>query len=129
MTIVDYLDEVSRDLALAAGAGLQRPVGATIDAIVGALAADKPLLVCGNGGSAADAMHIAGELVGRYLVERRAWKAIALGTDPAVTTAWSNDHHYHSLVRPPSRGAGRSRWRAVGAEHERQLGERGAGGG
>jgi len=68
-----------------------------VDAIFAALQADKPLLICGNGGSAADAMHIAGELVGRYLKDRRALKAMALATDPAVLTAWSNDVGYDSV--------------------------------
>jgi D-sedoheptulose 7-phosphate isomerase len=67
-----------------------------VKAVAAALRADRPLLVCGNGGSAADAMHIAGELVGRYLKERRALKAIALAADPAVLTAWSNDHSYET---------------------------------
>jgi D-sedoheptulose 7-phosphate isomerase len=62
-----------------------------------ALAADKPLLICGNGGSAADSMHIAGELVGRFLKERRALKAIALSADPAVLTAWGNDYGYEGV--------------------------------
>ena len=97
MSVCDYLDEVSRCLAEAASEDLERSVRAAIDAIVRSLVSGKPLLICGNGGSAADAMHIAGELVGRYLVERRAYKAIALGTDPAVTTAWSNDYDYDSL--------------------------------
>jgi len=68
-----------------------------VDAISVALTADKPLLICGNGGSAADAMHIAGELVGRYLKDRRALKAIALSADPAVLTAWANDVGYDSV--------------------------------
>jgi D-sedoheptulose 7-phosphate isomerase len=62
-----------------------------------ALAADKPLLICGNGGSAADAMHIAGELVGKFLKERRALKAIALPGEPATLTAWGNDVSYDSV--------------------------------
>lgn len=62
-----------------------------------ALAADKPLLICGNGGSAADAMHIAGELVGKFLKERRALKAIALPAEPATLTAWGNDVPYDSV--------------------------------
>jgi D-sedoheptulose 7-phosphate isomerase len=68
-----------------------------VDAIAAALMMDKPLLICGNGGSAADAMHIAGELVGRYLKDRRALKAIALSADPAVLTAWANDVGYDSV--------------------------------
>lgn len=65
--------------------------------ITAALSTNKPLLVCGNGGSAADSMHIAGELVGRYLKERRALKVIALAADSAVITAWGNDYSYEQV--------------------------------
>lgn len=65
--------------------------------IASALALEKPLLICGNGGSAADSMHIAGELVGRFLKERRALKAIALSADPAILTAWANDYSYETI--------------------------------
>jgi D-sedoheptulose 7-phosphate isomerase len=68
-----------------------------VAAITAALSADKALLVCGNGGSAADSMHIAGELVGRYLKERRALKVIALSADSAVITAWGNDYSYEQI--------------------------------
>ena len=68
-----------------------------IAVVVTALKADKPLLVCGNGGSAADAMHIAGELVGRFLADRRALKAIALSADPVILTAWGNDVGYDDV--------------------------------
>src|SRR6185437_14024792 len=54
-------------------------------------------LICGNGGSAADAMHIAGELVGKFLKERRALKAIALSADSTIITAWSNDVGYDEV--------------------------------
>jgi D-sedoheptulose 7-phosphate isomerase len=67
------------------------------DVIFEALAADKPLLICGNGGSASDAMHIAGELVGRFLKDRRALKAIALTADSAILTAWGNDFGYEDV--------------------------------
>jgi D-sedoheptulose 7-phosphate isomerase len=62
-----------------------------------ALGAGRPLLVCGNGGSAADAQHIVGEMVGRFLKERRALKAICLSSNPAVLTAWSNDYSYETV--------------------------------
>jgi D-sedoheptulose 7-phosphate isomerase len=68
-----------------------------IDAIVKTLSADKPMLVCGNGGSASDAMHIAGELVGRFLKERRALNCICLSSNPSVLTAWSNDYSYDTV--------------------------------
>jgi D-sedoheptulose 7-phosphate isomerase len=93
----DYL-ETSRAALTAAMASLDEArVERAVASITTALAADKPLLICGNGGSAADAMHIAGELVGRYLKERRGLKAIALSADPAVMTAWSNDYSYDTV--------------------------------
>ena len=89
-----YLD-TSRDALAAAAAAIDDAlVERSVATIYAALAADKPLLICGNGGSAADAMHIAGELVGRYKKERRALRAMALAADPAVLTAWSNDYGY-----------------------------------
>jgi D-sedoheptulose 7-phosphate isomerase len=68
-----------------------------IEAIVAALAVGAPLLVCGNGGSASDAMHITGELVGRYLKERKALNCICLSSNPAVLTAWANDYSYDTV--------------------------------
>lgn len=58
------------------------------------LKAGGKLLLCGNGGSAADAQHIAAELVGRYEKPRRAWPAIALTTDTSALTALGNDYGY-----------------------------------
>ena len=58
----------------------------------GTFAAGGKVLICGNGGSAAEAQHLAAELVGRFVLPgRRALPAMALGTDPAVLSAWSND--------------------------------------
>jgi D-sedoheptulose 7-phosphate isomerase len=55
------------------------------------------VLICGNGGSAADAQHIAAELVGRYEQERRSFPAIALTTDTSALTALSNDYGYEQV--------------------------------
>lgn len=55
------------------------------------------LLFCGNGGSAADAQHIATEYVVRYLRERRAYPAIALTTDTSLLTAAGNDHGFETI--------------------------------
>ena len=55
------------------------------------------VLLCGNGGSAADAQHIAAELVGRYELQRPAWPAIALTTDTSALTALSNDYGYDEV--------------------------------
>jgi D-sedoheptulose 7-phosphate isomerase len=55
------------------------------------------VLIFGNGGSAADAQHIAAELVGRYQKERKGWPAIALTTDTSIITAVSNDYSYDTV--------------------------------
>lgn len=65
--------------------------------IAGCLKDGGKVLLCGNGGSAADAQHIAGEFLNRFLLERRPYAAIALSTDTATITAISNDYDY-SLV-------------------------------
>jgi D-sedoheptulose 7-phosphate isomerase len=61
------------------------------------LIAGNKVLLCGNGGSAADAQHIAAELVGRYEQPRRAWPAVALTTDTSALTAISNDFGYDEV--------------------------------
>jgi len=94
MTLHDYL----RKSAHAIDATIQmldpQRSEQAIAAIVTAFCNKRPLLVCGNGGSASDAMHIAGEMVGRFLKERAAQKCIALSSNPAVLTAWANDYSY-----------------------------------
>jgi D-sedoheptulose 7-phosphate isomerase len=97
MSLRDYLAESAGVLQLSTAAVSQETMEGAVDAVVDALTAGKPLLVCGNGGSASDAMHITGELVGRFLEERRALKAICLSSNPAVITAWSNDYGYDSV--------------------------------
>jgi D-sedoheptulose 7-phosphate isomerase len=62
-----------------------------------ALRADNKILLCGNGGSAADAQHIAAELVGRYERHRRAFPSISLTTDTSALTALSNDYGYEEV--------------------------------
>jgi D-sedoheptulose 7-phosphate isomerase len=65
--------------------------------ILQTLQAGNKILICGNGGSAADAQHIAAELVGRYEQHRRAFPAIALTTDTSALTAISNDYGYEGV--------------------------------
>jgi D-sedoheptulose 7-phosphate isomerase len=61
------------------------------------LRAGHKVLLCGNGGSAADAQHIAAELVGRYEQQRQAFPAISLTTDTSALTALSNDYGYEEV--------------------------------
>ena len=72
------------------------------------------VLAFGNGGSAADAQHLAGELVGRYLRDRAALSAIALTTDPSVITAIANDMGYEAVFRRQVEAHGRPGDVAVG---------------
>jgi D-sedoheptulose 7-phosphate isomerase len=87
------LDAVRRfDLA-----ELQSRLERVVDVTCSALEKGRPLLVCGNGGSAADSQHIAGELVGKFLRERRALNVRALTTDTSIVSAWANDVSYDSV--------------------------------
>lgn len=97
MTLDTWLADAERMLAATRALGLDAAMDRAVAATAAALSADKPLLVCGNGGSAADAQHIVGEMVGRFLKERRALKAICLSSNPAVLTAWSNDYSFETV--------------------------------
>jgi D-sedoheptulose 7-phosphate isomerase len=94
MSLRAYFAESGRVLEAAGHAWGEDLLAGAISAMTGALGAARPLLICGNGGSASDAMHITGELVGRFLMERRALKAICLSSNQAVLTAWANDYSY-----------------------------------
>ena len=69
-------------------------VAAISQAIVKSLEQNGTVYLCGNGGSAADAQHIAGEFVGRFKKERKALPAVALSTDTSVITCIANDYSY-----------------------------------
>ena len=78
------------------------------------LAADAKLLIFGNGGSAADAQHIAADLVGRYLKERRALPAIALTVNTSVLTAVANDYDFDRVFSRQVEALGRPGDTAIG---------------
>jgi D-sedoheptulose 7-phosphate isomerase len=67
------------------------------ETITNALKLDGTVYLCGNGGSAADAQHIAGEFVGRFARERKALPAVALSTDTSVLTCIANDYSYEQV--------------------------------
>jgi D-sedoheptulose 7-phosphate isomerase len=74
--------------------------------IVAALRTGNKLLLVGNGGSAADAQHIAAEIIGRYKKERPAYAAIALTTDTSALTAIGNDYGYDHVFSRQVEGLG-----------------------
>ena len=67
---------------------------AAANLMLDAIADNKSILVCGNGGSHSDAQHFAGELVNYFTKEHKALRVITLGTNSAVASAWSNDHSF-----------------------------------
>lgn len=86
---------LSSMLSLMATRGNDVARAATI--VVDAIRSGHSVLVCGNGGSAAEAQHLAGELVGRFRRERDAWPVLALTADMATVTAVANDYGFESI--------------------------------
>ncbi len=66
-------------------------------AIANCIKNDGKLVLCGNGGSASDALHFAGEIVGRFQNERNPWPAVVLNADVATLTAIANDYGYDDV--------------------------------
>lgn len=75
---------------------------------VNALKGGNKILICGNGGSAADSQHMACELVNRFLVERRPLPAIALSTDTSILTSIANDYSYDQVFQKQVEALGRA---------------------
>jgi D-sedoheptulose 7-phosphate isomerase len=84
------------------------PVTEAAGAIIEALGQDGRLLTFGNGGSAADAQHVAAELIGRFQRERRSLAAIALTTDTSVITSVGNDYSFDRVFARQIEGLGRT---------------------
>ena len=72
--------------------------------IVKAIRNGHKLVLCGNGGSASDALHFAGEIVGRFVRERDAWPAVVLNADVATLTAIGNDYGYDDVFARQAQG-------------------------
>ena len=93
----EYLNRSAAAISAMAERDLTDRMERAVSAVVEALRHGKALLICGNGGSASDAIHIAGELVGRFLKERKAYNVIALPANAAVLTAWGNDYGFDTV--------------------------------
>lgn len=79
-------------------------VAALADEIVVAISNGKKIVLCGNGGSASDALHFAGEIVGRFQKERSAWPAVVLNANVATMTAIANDYGYDDVFARQAAG-------------------------
>ncbi|WP_249779881.1 D-sedoheptulose 7-phosphate isomerase [Bradyrhizobium sediminis] len=95
------LERATKDAAMLAAA---RAIAA---AMIAALRAGNKLMVVGNGGSAADAQHIAAEIIGRYKQDRPGYAALALTTDTSALTAIANDYGFEQVFARQVEGLGR----------------------
>ncbi|NLE29091.1 MAG: SIS domain-containing protein [Phycisphaerae bacterium] len=93
LNIAEHLDTIAKMQNDVVYAVLTKIADAIIDSIRGG----GKILIAGNGGSAADAQHIAGEFIGRYLYDRHPLPAIALSTDTSVMTCVANDYTYDDV--------------------------------
>jgi D-sedoheptulose 7-phosphate isomerase len=94
----NILSENIRNLTeLADDSEFHSRVAIAISIVSKALKSNLPVLVFGNGGSAADALHISGELVGKFNITRRGLNVICLNSNVTVLTAWSNDVDYETV--------------------------------
>lgn len=124
LTTRNSMDELAPVIATAASSMIQ------------ALLADRKILVCGNGGSAADAQHFSAELLNRFERERPGLPAISLTTDTSTLTSIANDYHFDDIFAKQVRALGQSGdvllgittsgnsrnvIRAVEAAHERDM--------
>ena len=98
MFIKEYIQEcIHLNERLLAGENILLTVEAIANVIIQAYSDNKKLLIAGNGGSAADAQHIAAEFVAKFKKERDALCAIALTVNTSVLTAISNDHGFETV--------------------------------
>ncbi len=104
--VIDELLEGSEVLRQTAYA-LSAEIVNVAEHIVTTLHTGGKVMVCGNGGSAADAQHFAAELVGRFRRERPGWAAIALTVDSSVLTSLSNDYGFEQVFARQVQALGR----------------------
>jgi len=98
----------SADLKFQAAPLLSRPIADAAQALLNCLTNGGKVLVCGNGGSAADAQHFAAEFVGRFEQERPGLAAIALTTDSSIITALANDYDFNVIFARQVRALGQA---------------------
>jgi D-sedoheptulose 7-phosphate isomerase len=108
-SVAEHFRRSSETLSRAADdAKLQAAIHTIADAITAAFRDGRKLLIAGNGGSAADAQHIAGEFLSRLNFDRNPLPAIALTTDSSVLTAIGNDYGFERTFERQVRGLGKS---------------------
>lgn len=105
MTFASYCETVAESMGkLAAAAPV---VDSAVEILVATLRGGGKVMFCGNGGSAADAQHLAAELMGRFLVDRPPLAALALTVDTSALTAIANDYAFDQVFARQLLGVGR----------------------
>lgn len=102
--ILAYLDETSSLIERLKG--MATNLATTAEVWIEALRAGRKVIFCGNGGSAADAQHLAAELMGRFLFDRDPLPALSLTVDTSALTAIGNDYGYENVFSRQLRGIG-----------------------
>ncbi len=102
--IKDYMKTVSRNFEAMEQCAPQ--IEAAVNACIACIGSQRKVVWCGNGGSAADAQHMAAELMGRYKEERAALPSIALTVDTSALTAISNDYGFDHVFSRQLQGIG-----------------------
>jgi len=97
--------ELSR-LAQETATTMAEPIERAAALVAGCLRGGGKVLTCGNGGSAADAQHMAGELIGRFLRDRPAMPAVTLSADTSVLTSLANDYGFETIFARQVEGLG-----------------------
>ncbi len=97
-------DSIAVKQTLLADESFMETVSSLADKIVDRISDGGKLVLCGNGGSASDALHFAGEIVGRFVKERKAWPAVVLNADVATMTAIANDYSYDDVFARQAEG-------------------------
>jgi D-sedoheptulose 7-phosphate isomerase len=99
------LDQIAANMRLLGDAAAT--IAAAAEIMKRSLQSGGKIMFCGNGGSAADAQHLAAELMGRYLKDRAPLPALALTVDTSALTAIANDYSYDEVFARQLRGIGR----------------------
>jgi D-sedoheptulose 7-phosphate isomerase len=87
---------------------LAAPIAGAVETMVASLRGNRKILVCGNGGSAADSQHFAAELLNRFEMERPGLAAMALTTDSSTMTSIANDYDFKQIFSKQVRALGQS---------------------
>ena len=106
--INSVIDEQINNLIMLKDNGYDDKVIEISEVIVQSMKNGGKLMICGNGGSAADSQHIAAEIIGRFVKERKAFPAIALTTDSSILTCMGNDYDFDDIFSRQVEGLGKS---------------------